>query len=374
MKIGVPSEVLNNEYRVSVTPAGVRELLASGHEVIVQSGAGVGSGFSDESYTRQGGVVVPTAEEVWAGAEMVVKVKEPVESELGFLREDLVLFSYLHLAAHRPLTDALIESGATAIAYETVQTGTGSLPLLMPMSEIAGRLSIVVGAYHLMAENGGNGKLLGGIAGVPRADVLVLGGGAAGTAATANAVGMGAHVTVIDVSTARLRDLESRFGPAVTTRVSTDLEVADQVEAADLVIGAVLVPGARAPKVVTDEMVRGMRPGAVLVDLAIDQGGCFEGSRPTTLDEPTYRVHESLFYCVTNLAGAVPQTATRALTGATLPYVQTLADWGWRLAMQQDPALSAGLNVWNGQVTNSAVAQAYDLDAVSTSMALIGSW
>lgn len=374
MKIGVPTEVINNEHRVALTPAGVRELVAHGHTVLVQSGAGVGSGNSDEAYLRQGGVVAATAEEVWAESEMIVKVKEPRPQEYGLLRADQVLFTYLHLAASRECTEALINAGTTAVAYETVQLPTGSLPLLAPMSEIAGRLSILAGAHHLMRENGGSGILLGGIAGSPRANVLVLGGGAAGRHAVANAVGLGARVTVVDVDISRLRALEERFGTAIDTRVSTDLEIAEQVAMADLVIGAVLRPGAAAPTLVTKDMVATMRPGSVLVDIAVDQGGCFEGSRPTTYDDPTFQVHESQYYCVANIPGAVPRTSTAALTNATLPYVVTIADWGWKLAMQEDPTLTRGLNVWNGQVTNAGVAEAFGMDPVSTSTAIVGAW
>lgn len=374
MKIGVPTEVKNSEYRVAITPAGVRELVSHGHTVLVQSGAGRGSGFTDEAYARQGGTIVNAAPEVWGEAELVVKVKEPVPSEYPLLREDQVLFTYLHLAASRECTDALMSAGTTAIGYETVQLGSGLLPLLQPMSEIAGRLSIQVGAYHLLREHGGAGVLLGGIAGSPRGNVLVVGGGIAGQHAAANAIGVGAAVTVMDVSLTRLRAIQERFGASVETRVSTDLEIAEQVADADLVVAAAHIPGAQAPKVITDAMLAEMRPGSVLVDVAIDQGGCIEGSRPTTHEDPTFRVHDALLYCVTNMASAVPQTSTRALTNATLPYIESIADWGWRLAMQQDPALTSGLNVWQGQVTNHGVAEAFDLDPVSPSSAILGGW
>lgn len=374
MKIGVPSEVRNNEFRVAVTPAGVRELVSHGHEVVVQAGAGTGSGMSDEDYRAQGAEIVEDAAEVWAHGDLVVKVKEPEPAEFPLLREGQVLFTYLHLAASQDCARALIEAGTTAIAYETVQVATGALPLLQPMSEIAGRLSVQVGAYHLMAEAGGSGILLGGIAGTPRAKVVVLGGGVAGQHAAANAIGLGADVTVVDVSMTRLREVQTRFGASVSTVVSSSFDIAQEVSAADLVIGAVLVPGAQAPRLVSTDMVAQMRPGSVLVDLAIDQGGCFEGSRPTTHDDPTFRVHDALYYCVANVAGAVPRTSTRALTNATLPYVESIADWGWKFAMQQDPALTNGLNVWNGQVTNHGVAEALGLDPVSSSSAIAGAW
>ncbi|WP_454294807.1 alanine dehydrogenase [Salana multivorans] len=373
MKIGVPTEVKNNEFRVGITPSGAAELVRQGHEVVVQSGAGVGSTLSDEQYAAAGAVVVDTAAQAW-DAELVVKVKEPEPEEYGLLRDDLTLFTYLHLAASRSCTEALLAAGTTAIAYETVQLGNGSLPLLQPMSEIAGRLATMVGAYHLMKENGGAGVLLGGIAGTPRANVVVLGAGVAGEHAIANAIGMGADVTVLDVAMPRLHVIQERYGSAVTTRVSSAFAIAESVKTADLVIGAVLVPGAHAPRLVTDEMLSQMRPGAVLVDIAVDQGGCIEGTRPTTHDEPTFRVHDTLLYCVANMPGAVPQTSTQALTNATLPYIVEIADWGWKLALQQDPALSQGLNTCGGRITNVAVAQAFDLDAISPSTALAGGW
>lgn len=373
MRIGVPTELKNNEFRIGVTPSGAAELVAQGHDVIIQSGAGDGSLLPDEDYRAAGALVVPTAAQAW-DADLVVKVKEPEPAEYQYLREDLTLFTYLHLAANRSCTEALLAARTTAIAYETVQLGNGSLPLLQPMSEIAGRLAIVVGAYHLMKENGGAGVLLGGIAGTPRANVVVLGAGVAGEHAIANAIGMGADVTVLDVAMSRLRAVQEKYGPAVTTRVSSAYEIALAVERADLVIGAVLVPGAQAPQLITDAMVARMRPGAVLVDIAVDQGGCIEGSRPTTHDDPTFRIHDALFYGVTNMPGAVPQSSTRALTNATFPYLLEIADWGWRLALQQDPALSQGLNTCAGRVTNKGVAQAFDLDAVSPTTALAGGW
>jgi len=347
MRIAVPTEIKNNEERVALTPSGADALVRGGHEVLVQAGAGEGSRIADDAYAAVGARIVDTADEVWSEAELVIKVKEPIASEYGFLRPDLTLFAYLHLAADRPLTEALLAAGTTAIAYETVQLPDGSLPLLTPMSQIAGRLSVTVGAYHLMHSQGGRGTLLGGVPGAPRANVVVIGGGVAGEGAAANALGLGAQVTVFDVDARRLGELEARYGNGLSTRVSTPLAVAEAVAAADLVIGSVLIPGSAAPKLVTDEMVRGMRAGSVLVDIAIDQGGCFEGSRPTTHDAPTFRVHDSIFYCVANMPGAVPETATRALTNATLPYVQRLVRDGWEEA---DAALARGINVRGGEL------------------------
>ncbi len=354
MIIGVPRELKNNEYRVGVTPSGANRLVSHGHRVLVESGAGRGSGFADQDYL-DAGAEVAAVEEVWQ-AELVVKVKEPIGPEYDRLRAGQVLFTYLHLAASPECTRALCSSGAVGIGYETVRAADGSLPLLTPMSEVAGRLATMVGAYHLMGPYGGGGVLMGGVAGAPRANVVILGGGVAGTQAAANAIGLGADVTVIDLSVPRLRQLESEFGGRIRTRMSTALDIADCVEHADLVIGAVLVPGAAAPKLVTDRMIRRMRPGSVLVDIAIDQGGCFEGSRPTTHDDPTYPVHRSLFYCVANMPGAVPATSTRALTNVTLPYVLKLADQGWQAAVAQDPALAAGLNVADGRVLLESIA------------------
>jgi len=361
MRVGIPTEIKNNENRVAVTPAGVHELTRRGHEVLIQSDAGVGSGFDDAAYTAAGATIVETAAEVWASAELLLKVKEPIASEYPLMRQGQVLFTYLHLAASRACTDALVASGTTAIAYETVQLPDRSLPLLSPMSEVAGRLASQVGAYHLMSAVGGQGILMGGVPGTPKAKVVVIGGGVAGEHAAANALGMGADVTIIDLSLARLRQLEVRFAGQVQTRPSTGYEIAAQVRDADLVIGSVLIPGAQAPKLVTDEMVATMRPGSVLVDIAIDQGGCFEGSRPTTHDDPTFAVHKSVYYCVANMPGAVSATSTLALTNATLPYVLALADKGWERATADDPALAKGVNVHAGQVTNAQVAAALGL-------------
>ncbi len=358
MRVGVPTEIKNNENRVAMTPAGVDDLVARGHTVFVQSGAGAGSRIDDAAFAGAGATIVRDAEDVWSQAELVVKVKEPVASEYPRLRADQMLFTYLHLAADRPLTDALVAAGTTAIAYETVQLDDRSLPLLSPMSEVAGRLSITVGSYTLMSAAGGRGTLLGGVAGTRKAKVVVIGGGVAGEHAAANALGLGADVTVIDISLPRLRELERRFSGAIQTRASSRYDIAEQVAEADLVIGSVLVPGAAAPKLVTDEMVAAMRPGAVLVDIAIDQGGCFEGSRPTTHDDPSFSVHDAVYYCVANMPGAVPETSTRALTNATLPYVRRLADSGWAAAAAADPALERGLNVQGGRIVNAGVAAA----------------
>ncbi|MEG8035591.1 alanine dehydrogenase [Sphingomonas sp. LR61] len=363
MRIGVPTEIKNNEYRVAATPAGVAELALHGHQVLVQAGAGTGSAFPDDEYRTAGAEIVDTADEVWARAELILKVKEPVASEYPLIRPGQVLFTYLHLAADRPLTDALIDSGATAIAYETVQLLDRSLPLLSPMSEVAGRLSAQVGAYNLMRTNGGRGLLLGGVPGTPKGRVVVIGGGVAGEHAATMALGMGADVTVFDISLPRLRALDARFDGRITTLRSSAHAIAEALRDADLVIGSVLIPGASAPKLVTDAMVADMRPGSVLVDIAIDQGGCFEGSHPTTHDDPTFAVHDTVYYCVANMPGAVPRTSTISLTNATLPYAVAIADRGWEAALAADPSLALGLNVHAGQVTNEAVAAAHGLVA-----------
>ncbi|BDQ00460.1 alanine dehydrogenase [Aquiluna sp. KACHI24] len=358
MKIGVPKEVKNNESRVAMTPAGVHELVRRGHQVSVEHNAGVGSGFSDSEYEAAGAQIVATAKEAWS-CELVVKVKEPIAQEYPLMVPGQLLFTYLHLAASKECTDALLSNRVTAIAYETVQLPNRQLPLLQPMSEVAGRLSAQIGAYQLMKTNGGIGVLMGGVPGTRKAKVVVIGGGVAGTEAATVAHGMGADVTVIDLSIPRLRELDARFSSQVTTKVSTSYEIAAELKNADLVIGSVLIPGERAPKLVTDEMVKAMRPGSVLVDIAIDQGGCFEHSRPTTHDNPTYEVHQSTYYCVANMPGAVPQTSTQALTNATLPYLMKLAELGWQKACAQDPALALGLNTHDGVLTNSAVHHAF---------------
>lgn len=359
MLIGVPKEIKNNEFRVALTPAGVNELVGRGHDVLIETAAGDGSGFTDADYLAAGAKISKTAEEVWAKADLLCKVKEPIAKEYPLLRKGQILFTYLHLAASKECTQALVDSGTTAIAYETVQLSNRSLPLLQPMSEVAGRLSAQIGAFQLMRTNGGNGTLMGGVPGTPRAKVVVIGGGVAGTEAALVANGMGADVTVIDLSLPRLREIDERFNSEVQTRASTSYEIAEQLKDADLVIGSVLIPGERAPKLVTDKMVSEMKPGAVLVDIAIDQGGCFEHSKPTTHDEPTFKVHDTIYYCVANMPGAVPATATRALTNATLPYVLQLAGKGWKQALADDQALALGLNVHEGKITYAAVAQVF---------------
>ncbi|WP_027019161.1 alanine dehydrogenase [Corynebacterium sputi] len=361
MIIGVPTEVKNNEYRVAATPAGVSELVHAGHEVLVQSGAGLGSAFSDEEYTSAGAALVDPAQEVWERAAMIIKVKEPIAQEYPLMRRGQILFTYLHLAADRALTEALVQSGTTAIAYETVQLPDASLPLLTPMSEVAGRLSAQVGAHHLMRTNGGRGLLLGGVPGAGRGRVVVIGGGVAGEHAAAMALGLGAEVSIIDINLARLRELDARFDGRVSTLRSSQHTIAKALKEADLVIGSVLIPGASAPKLVTDTMVSEMKPGSVLVDIAIDQGGCFEGSRPTTHDDPTFRVHDSIYYCVANMPGSVPRTSTVSLTNATLPYVAAIAGKGWEQALDLDPSLALGLNVNDGRVVNAAVAEAHGI-------------
>ncbi|MDF1487290.1 alanine dehydrogenase [Tessaracoccus caeni] len=361
MRIGVPREVKNNEFRVGLTPAGVLELAKRGHLVSVETGAGVGAGISDQNYRDAGASIIGDSDRVWADADLVVKVKEPVAGEYRHLRQDLVLFTYLHLAANRPLVDALLGSGTTSIAYETVQLADGSLPLLAPMSEIAGALAPQVGAQSMMKPAGGPGLLLGGIAGVPNAKVVILGGGVAGQDAARVAAGMGADVTLLDTDIAKLRLVEARHGGLVRTLASSTMTVREQVLGADLVIGTVLIPGARAPKLVTDEMVQNMVPGSVLVDVSIDQGGCFESSHPTTHADPTFPVHGSTFYCVSNIPGAVPKTSTAALTNATLRYVLALADHGWRDAARIDPALARGISTRAGQLTSQPVAEAFGL-------------
>lgn len=361
MRISVPSEVKNNEFRVALTPAGVHDLVQAGHDVFVQSGAGAGSSMSDADYLEAGATLLDDADEVWARAELVLKVKEPIASEYHRFRSDLVLFTYLHLAADRALTDRLAESGMTAIAYETVQLASGALPLLAPMSEVAGRLAPLVGANTLMRSHGGLGLLMSGVPGTRPATVTVIGGGVAGANAAVIAAGMGADVTIFDTNIARLRYLDDFFGGRVKTAASNPLDLRRAVVNSDLVIGSVLIPGAKAPKLVTNDMVAEMRPGSVLVDIAVDQGGCFEDTHPTTHDDPTFRVHDTVFYCVANMPGAVPNTSTSALTNATLPYVRQIAGRGWQAALRADAALAGGLNVTGGKVANAGVATAHDL-------------
>jgi alanine dehydrogenase len=362
VKIAVPREIKNHEYRVALTPAGVHELTSRGHDVFVEAGAGLGSAITDEEYLAAGAKLVSTAEETWAEGEMVLKVKEPIADEYPLLRSDQVLFTYLHLAADEALTKALMVAGTTAIAYETVQTAHGALPLLAPMSEVAGRLAPQVGAFALMRPSGGRGVLPGGVPGVHPARVVVIGGGVAGLNAATIAVGMGADVQVLDTSVDRLRQLDNQFRGQLRTVTSSRYAVEQAVREADLVIGAVLVPGAKAPKLVSNDLVRDMKPGAVLVDIAIDQGGCFADSRPTTHAEPTYEVHQTVFYCVANMPGAVPRTSTYALTNVTLPYAVALADKGWHNALTADRALALGLNTHAGALTNEPVAVAHGLE------------
>jgi alanine dehydrogenase len=356
MRVGIPTETKSNEFRVAITPAGVAELTHRGHEVLVQAGAGEGSAISDADFKAAGAELTSTAEQVWADAHLLLKVKEPIPAEYGLLRHGQILFTYLHLAASRACTDALLASGATSIAYETVQTADGALPLLAPMSEVAGRLSAQVGAYHLMRTQGGRGVLMGGVPGVKAADVVVVGAGTAGYNAARVAGGMGASVMVLDVNIAKLRLLDAEFGGHLGTRYSSAYELEGAVKRADLVIGAVLVPGGKAPRLISNSLVAQMKPGAVLVDISIDQGGCFEDSRPTTHDHPTFAVHDTLFYCVANMPSAVPKTSTFALTNATMPYVLKLADHGWRAACRSDPALAKGLSTHDGMLLSERVA------------------
>ena len=358
MLIGVPREIKTNENRVGLVPGSVRELVHHGHRVMVERGAGAGIGFSDEAYATVGAELAESAHELFGKAEMIVKVKEPQPRECALLREGQILFTYLHLAADKEQTQALIGSRAICIAYETVTDVRHGLPLLAPMSEVAGRMSVQVAAHCLETRQGGAGMLLGGVPGVPAAKVVILGGGVSGTNAARMAMGMEAHVTVIDRSLQRLNELDMQFGAQLHTLFSTTENIERAVLDADAVIGAVLIPGAAAPKLVTREMVRRMRPGSVMVDIAIDQGGCFETSRPTSHDDPTYVEHGVVHYCVTNMPGAVARTSTVALNNATLPFVQALADKGWKRALKFDPHLKAGLNVAFGRVTHEAVAQA----------------
>ncbi len=359
MKIGIPREIKNHEYRVAITPAGVHELVSRGHEVIIETEAGAGSSFTDTDYKAAGAQILTDAAEVWETAELLLKVKEPIAEEYSRLRKGQVLFTYLHLAASKACTDALLDSGTTAIAYETVTAADGSLPLLAPMSEVAGRLAPQAGAYHLMSSEGGRGVLMGGVPGVRPANVVVIGAGVSGKNATAIAFGMHADVTVLDLDVKALRAIDDQYRGAVKTLVSNAYELEQAVLAADLVIGAVLVPGAKAPKLVSNSLVQRMKPGSVLVDIAIDQGGCFEDSHATTHADPTYKVHESVFYCVANMPGAVPRTSTYALTNATLPYVVALADKGWEAACEADAGLKAGLSTHNGALLSDTVAAAF---------------
>ncbi|HET8603691.1 MAG TPA: alanine dehydrogenase [Marmoricola sp.] len=365
MKVGVPKEVKNNEYRVAITPIGVHELVAHGHEVMVERGAGAGSSIHDEEYVAAGARILEGADDVWAEAEMVLKVKEPVAEEYHRMRPDLVLFTYLHLAADRPLTEELLERNVTSLAYETVQLPSGALPLLYPMSEVAGCLAPQVGAYSLMKAQGGRGVLMGGVGGVANAKVVVIGAGVAGQNAANIALGMGADVTLLDTDLDKLRMSFWRYNNRVHGLASSQLAIRQQVIEADLVIGAVLIPGAKAPKLVSNDLVSEMKPGSVLVDIAVDQGGCFEDTRPTTHAEPTYTVHNSTFYCVANMPGAVPNTSTYALTNATLPYVVAVANKGWEQACRDDHSLALGLNSHAGRLTNKPVGEAHGIEAVA---------
>ncbi len=364
VKVGIPREVKNNEFRVAITPAGVHELVRHGHQVFIEQNAGVGSSITDDEYVSAGAQILATADEVWATTDLLLKVKEPIAEEYHRLRKDQTLFTYLHLAASKECTDALVASGTTAIAYETVELPGRALPLLAPMSEVAGRLAPQVGAYHLMRSVGGRGVLPGGVPGTQPARAVVIGGGVSGWNATQIAVGMGFHVTLLDRDINKLREADKVFGTKVRAIMSNAFELEKAVLDADLVIGAVLIPGAKAPKLVTNELVSRMKPGSVLVDIAIDQGGCFEDSRPTTHAEPTFPVHNSVFYCVANMPGAVPNTSTYALTNATLPYIVELANRGWADALRRDPALAKGLNTHDGKVIYREVAEAHGLEHV----------
>ncbi|GAA2963037.1 alanine dehydrogenase [Actinokineospora diospyrosa] len=371
MKIAVPREIKNHEYRVALTPAGAHELTSRGHDVFVEAGAGLGSAITDEEYLAAGAKVLATADDVWSEGELVLKVKEPIAVEYPRLRAGQTLFTYLHLAADEALTRALLAAGTTAIAYETVQTANGALPLLAPMSEVAGRLAPQVGAFALMKPSGGRGVLPGGVPGVLPAKVVVIGGGVSGVNAATIALGLGADVTVLDTNVDRLRQLDAQFNGRVRTLASNRYAVEQSAKEADLVIGAVLVPGAKAPTLISNALVAQMKPGSVLVDIAIDQGGCFEDSRPTTHAEPTYPVHNSIFYCVANMPGAVPNTSTYALTNVTLPYAVALANQGWHKALNGDKALALGLNTHQGHLTNTPVAEAHNLPSTPLESVLV---
>ena len=370
MKIGVPREIKNHEYRVAITPAGVMEMVRNGHEVFIEQDAGIGSSISNEEYVKAGAKMLATADEVWQTGDMIMKVKEPIAAEYDRMREGQLLFTYLHLAAEQKCTDALLKNKVTGVAYETVELTDRSLPLLAPMSEVAGRLAPQVGAYSLMRANGGRGVLLGGVPGVKPAKVVVLGGGVSGLHAAQIALGMGADVTILDLNIPRLRQIDLAFNGAIKTLASNAYAIEQECLAADLVIGAVLVPGAKAPKLVSNELVSRMKPGSVLVDIAIDQGGCFEDSHATTHADPTYTVHNSVFYCVANMPGSVPNTSTYALTNVTLPYAVALANKGWKQALKDDKALALGLNTHAGKVTYPAVAEAFGYELLKLEDAL----
>jgi len=365
VKVGIPREVKNHEYRVAITPSGVHELVRHGHDVHVERQAGVGSSIPDDDFAAAGATLLPTADDVWGTADLVLKVKEPVDEEHHRMRAGQTLFTYLHLAASKECTTALLDHAVTGIAYETVQTPDGGLPLLAPMSEVAGRLATQAGAYHLMRSGGGRGVLMGGVSGVYAAKVVVIGAGVSGMNAAAIALGMQAEVLLLDRNVERLREADRIYQGHLQTVASNTYEVERAVLDADLVIGAVLVPGAKAPTLVSNDLVSRMNPGAVLVDISIDQGGCFEDSRPTTHADPTYTVHDAVFYCVANMPGAVPHTSTYALTNVTLPYVLALADKGWQQALRDDHSLALGLNTHAGSLTNGPVAEAHGRDSVS---------
>ena len=370
MKVGVPREVKNHEYRVAITPAGVHELVRDGHQVVLEKDAGAGSLIPDADFVAAGAQILPTADDVWQYGDLILKVKEPVAEEYHRMRKGQVLFTYLHLAASRECTEALLQQGVTAIAYETVQLADRSLPLLAPMSEVAGRMAPQVGAHHLQRDGGGRGVLMGGVSGVYAAKVVVLGAGVSGMSAAAIALGMQAEVLLIDRNIARLRQADAIYQGHCQTVASNAYEIERAVIDADLVIGAVLVPGAKAPKLISNELVSRMKKGSVLVDISIDQGGCFEDSHPTTHAEPTYPVHDTVFYCVANMPGAVPHTSTYALTNVTLPYVLQLADRGWKDALRADPALALGLNTYDGHVVSEPVAAAHGRTALALADAL----
>ncbi|MBU1588954.1 MAG: alanine dehydrogenase [Actinobacteria bacterium] len=370
MRVAVPKEIKNNEFRVAITPAGVHDLVGNGHEVLIETGAGAGSSIPDEAYVAAGATLAPDAATVWSSADLLLKVKEPVASEYGYFRDDLLLFTYLHLAAEAELTKALTDARVTAIAYETVQLPNRGLPLLAPMSEVAGRLAPIVGANAMLKPNGGPGLLVPGVPGTHPAHIVVLGGGVAGTSAVSVAVGLGADVTVLDTNIQRLRELDALYAGRIKTIASNGFEIERALLTADLVIGSVLVPGAKAPKLVSNDLVSRMKPGSVLVDIAVDQGGCFADTHPTTHADPTFTVHGSLFYCVANMPGAVPNTSTYALTNATMPYVRAIATLGWKDALRADAALALGLNTHAGSVVNAPVAAAHGLPHTELAAAL----
>lgn len=370
MKVGIPKEVKTHEYRVAITPPGVHELVSHGHQVFIEAGAGLGSSIPDQEYLDAGATVLPTADEVWANGELILKVKEPIASEYHRMREGQTLFTYLHLAADPALTHELVSRGVTAIAYETVELPDGSLPLLAPMSEVAGRLAPQVGAHTLMRAEGGRGVLMGGVPGVDAANVVIIGAGVSGLNAATIALGMRARVTLLDLDIGKLRHASEVFDGAVRGLASNKLTLEKAIMEADLVIGAVLVAGAKAPTLISNEQVSRMKSGSVLVDISIDQGGCFEDSRPTTHADPTFTVHDSVFYCVANMPGSVPATSTYALTNVTLPYAVALASHGWQTALRADPALALGLNVHGGAVVNAPVAAAHGLDHADLAVVL----